>query len=194
MSSQFQGVIPPVVTPRHADGSIDTASLQNLTKHLLDGGVSGLFVLGSSAEVPYMTNAERELVVSTIAEANAGAGPADRGRQRTDHQPRDRGSPQGHRPWRRRHRGHLHVLRHRQRGRDRNALPCHPRRRRQADLRLRRPGPHALQAPHRPAGPARPRRRDRRRQGLLRRRRLLPPAAPRRPRTSTTSTSSPATK
>ena len=37
MSSQFQGVIPPVVTPRHADGSIDTASLQNLTKHLLDG-------------------------------------------------------------------------------------------------------------------------------------------------------------
>ena len=74
MSSQFQGVIPPVVTPRHADGSIDTASLQNLTKHLLDGGVSGLFVLGSSAEVPYMTNAERELVVSTIAEANSAAG------------------------------------------------------------------------------------------------------------------------
>ncbi|MCI1007621.1 dihydrodipicolinate synthase family protein, partial [Herbaspirillum sp. C7C8] len=62
MSSQFSGVIPPVVTPRHADGSIDTASLHNLTIHLLDGGVSGLFVLGSSAEVPYMTNAERDLV------------------------------------------------------------------------------------------------------------------------------------
>jgi 4-hydroxy-tetrahydrodipicolinate synthase len=75
VSSQFQGVIPPVVTPRHADGSIDTASLQNLTKHLLDGGVSGLFVLGSSAEVPYMTNPERDLVVSTIAGANAGAVP-----------------------------------------------------------------------------------------------------------------------
>ena len=74
MSSQFSGVIPPVVTPRHADGSIDTASLHNLTNHLLDGGVSGLFVLGSSAEVPYMTNAERDLVVSTIAEANAAAG------------------------------------------------------------------------------------------------------------------------
>ncbi|MGO4237212.1 dihydrodipicolinate synthase family protein [Pseudarthrobacter sp. YAF2] len=75
MSSQFSGVIPPVVTPRHADGSIDTASLQNLTKHLLDGGVSGLFVLGSSAEVPYMTNAERAQVVNTIAEANAGSVP-----------------------------------------------------------------------------------------------------------------------
>lgn len=76
MSSQFQGVIPPVITPRHADGSIDTASLQNVTRHLLDGGVSGLFVLGSSAEVPYMTNSERDLVVRTIAETNAAAGAA----------------------------------------------------------------------------------------------------------------------
>ena len=62
MSTQFQGVIPPVITPRHTDGSIDTTSLKNLTKHLIDGGVSGLFVLGSSGEVPYLTNAERELV------------------------------------------------------------------------------------------------------------------------------------
>ena len=76
MSTQFQGVIPPVVTPRHADGSIDTDSLTNLTRHLLDGGVSGLFVLGSSGEVPYLTNAERELVVSTIAAENAAAGAA----------------------------------------------------------------------------------------------------------------------
>jgi 4-hydroxy-tetrahydrodipicolinate synthase len=76
LSTQFQGVIPPVVTPRHADGSIDTDSLTNLTRHLLDGGVSGLFVLGSSGEVPYLTNAERELVVSTIAAENAAAGAA----------------------------------------------------------------------------------------------------------------------
>ncbi|NUT72403.1 dihydrodipicolinate synthase family protein [Pseudarthrobacter sp. C4D7] len=75
MPSQFSGVIPPVLTPRHADGSIDTASLQNLTRHLLDGGVSGLFVLGSSGEVPYLTDAERSLVVSTIADTNAGAVP-----------------------------------------------------------------------------------------------------------------------
>jgi len=76
VSTQFQGVIPPVVTPRHADGSIDTDSLKNLTRHLLDGGVSGLFVLGSSGEVPYLSNAERELVVSTIAAENAAAGAA----------------------------------------------------------------------------------------------------------------------
>ena len=76
MSTQFQRVIPPVVTPRHADGSVDTDSLKNLTRHLLDGGVSGLFVLGSSGEVPYLSNAERELVVDTIAAENAAPGAA----------------------------------------------------------------------------------------------------------------------
>ncbi|MBT8162761.1 MULTISPECIES: dihydrodipicolinate synthase family protein [Arthrobacter] len=75
MSTQFQGVIPPVITPRHTDGRIDTTSLKNVTQHLLDGGVTGLFVLGSSGEVPYMTNEERELVVTTVADANAGAVP-----------------------------------------------------------------------------------------------------------------------
>ena len=72
---QFHGVIPPVVTPRTADGGIDTHSLTRLTKHLLEGGVHGLFVLGSSAEVPYLTNDERETVVSTIAGVNAGQVP-----------------------------------------------------------------------------------------------------------------------
>jgi len=75
MSSTFNGVIVPLITPRHPDGGIDTASLENLTAHLLDGGASGLFVLGSSSEVPYMTDAERSLVVSTVAGANAGAVP-----------------------------------------------------------------------------------------------------------------------
>ncbi|GAB2742433.1 dihydrodipicolinate synthase family protein [Sinomonas soli] len=75
MPATFHGVIPPVVTPRHPDGSLDADSLKNVVKHLVDGGVTGLFVLGSSGEVPYMTDAERELAVRTIAGANAGAVP-----------------------------------------------------------------------------------------------------------------------
>ncbi|GAA2173080.1 dihydrodipicolinate synthase family protein [Arthrobacter parietis] len=74
-TSRFHGVIPPVVTPRSADGAIDVASLERLTKHLLDGGVNGLFVLGSSAEVPYLTDSERAVVVSTIGGVNAGQVP-----------------------------------------------------------------------------------------------------------------------
>jgi 4-hydroxy-tetrahydrodipicolinate synthase len=75
LKSHFHGVIPPVVTPRTKDGAIDTASLGRLTKHLLEGGVTGLFVLGSSAEVPYLTNDERDLVVRTIGGVNAGQVP-----------------------------------------------------------------------------------------------------------------------
>lgn len=71
LATRFRGVIPPVVTPRTTDGAVDAPSLERLTKHLLDGGVDGLFVLGSSAEVPYLTNDERDLVVRTIAAANA---------------------------------------------------------------------------------------------------------------------------
>ncbi|MCO4255177.1 dihydrodipicolinate synthase family protein [Pseudarthrobacter sp. HLT3-5] len=75
VASRFQGVIPPVVTPRTVDGAIDVPSLENVTKHLLDGGVSGLFVLGSSGEVTHMTNTERDLVVQTVAGVNAGQVP-----------------------------------------------------------------------------------------------------------------------
>lgn len=69
---KYSGVIPPVVTPRTAAGDIDVQGLKNVVEHLINGGVTGLFVLGSSGEVPYLTNTERELVVSTIREANAG--------------------------------------------------------------------------------------------------------------------------
>lgn len=72
---KYTGVIPPVITPRTADGVIDTAGLEAVVQHLLAGGVTGLFVLGSSGEVPYLSNAERELVVSTIAAANDGRVP-----------------------------------------------------------------------------------------------------------------------
>ncbi|WP_404291273.1 dihydrodipicolinate synthase family protein [Glutamicibacter arilaitensis] len=72
---KYTGVIPPVVTPRSAAGQIDIPSLQRVVEHLIAGGVSGLFVLGSSGEVPYLSNAEREQVMRTIVSANAGRVP-----------------------------------------------------------------------------------------------------------------------
>ncbi|MGP9489427.1 dihydrodipicolinate synthase family protein [Glutamicibacter sp. AOP5-A2-7] len=72
---KYTGVIPPVVTPRSADGQLDIPSLQRVVEHLIAGGVSGLFVLGSSGEVPYLSNAEREQVMRAIVAANAGRVP-----------------------------------------------------------------------------------------------------------------------
>lgn len=75
MSTKLTGVIPPVVTPLNTDGSIDVPSLLNLVDFLIDGGVDGLFVLGSSSEVAYLTDAQRAEVLETTAMHVAGRVP-----------------------------------------------------------------------------------------------------------------------
>jgi 4-hydroxy-tetrahydrodipicolinate synthase len=49
----YQGVVPPVVTPLTENYEIDYASLTRIIDHLIEGGVHGLFVLGSTSEVVF---------------------------------------------------------------------------------------------------------------------------------------------
>ncbi len=63
----FVGIFPPVVTPFTAGGDIDFASLDKVVDHLIDGGMHGLFVLGSTGEVAYLTDEQRVAVTSAIA-------------------------------------------------------------------------------------------------------------------------------
>lgn len=69
LTEPLRGVVPPVCTPLDAAGEIDTASLSRLVDHLIDGGVHGLFALGSTSEVAYLTDDQRaaalEVVVNT---------------------------------------------------------------------------------------------------------------------------------
>ena len=70
MDSRFAGVIPPVVTPVTAQGDVDLDSLDRVIDHLIGGGSDGLFVLGSSGEVAYLTDAQRDIVLErTVARA-----------------------------------------------------------------------------------------------------------------------------
>lgn len=75
MSQQFIGVYPPVVTPFTAEGEIDFASLNRTVDHLIDGGMHGLFVLGSTGEVAYLTDEQRVAVISAVADRTAGRVP-----------------------------------------------------------------------------------------------------------------------
>lgn len=69
--SILSGIVPPVLTPLHADGSLDLDSLDRLVDHLIASEVAGLFVLGSSGQVAYLTDAERNAVVDrVVARAN----------------------------------------------------------------------------------------------------------------------------
>lgn len=71
----FTGIVPPLVTPRTADGAVDLESLKKVIEHLISGGVSGIFALGSSGEVLYLTNEEREQILRTCVETIAGRVP-----------------------------------------------------------------------------------------------------------------------
>lgn len=46
----LRGIIPPVVTPLLSDNELDEQGLDNLIKHLIEGGVHGLFLLGTTGE------------------------------------------------------------------------------------------------------------------------------------------------
>lgn len=71
----YSGVIPPVVTPLTADGELDRPSLERVVGHLLDGGVSGLFALGSSGETAYLTPGQQDEVIKVITAASGGQVP-----------------------------------------------------------------------------------------------------------------------
>ncbi|MEU1034856.1 dihydrodipicolinate synthase family protein [Streptomyces mirabilis] len=66
------GVVPPVCTPLTPDREVDVPSLIRLVDHLVEGGVDGLFVLGSSSEAAFLTDAQRRLVVETVVAHVAG--------------------------------------------------------------------------------------------------------------------------
>jgi 4-hydroxy-tetrahydrodipicolinate synthase len=46
----LKGVIPPIITPVDADENVDEQGLKNVIDHVINGGVHGVFVLGSNGE------------------------------------------------------------------------------------------------------------------------------------------------
>lgn len=74
-TTPFSGVIPPVVTPLAADGTVDTVSLERVVQHLLDGGVDALFALGSSGEVAYLTDDQQDIALDVVVKTTAGQVP-----------------------------------------------------------------------------------------------------------------------
>ncbi len=74
-ASRLTGVVPPVCTPLTSDGDVDTDSLGRLVDFLVEGGVDGLFTLGSTSEVAFLTDRQRATVVETVVRRAAGRVP-----------------------------------------------------------------------------------------------------------------------
>lgn len=75
MSKKFYGVVPPVCTPLLADRSFDKASFVKQVNRLIDAGMHGLFILGSSGEVAFSTRERRREVLAAAQETIAGRVP-----------------------------------------------------------------------------------------------------------------------
>ncbi|MEU1401823.1 dihydrodipicolinate synthase family protein [Streptomyces sp. NPDC005728] len=66
LSAPLTGVVPPVCTPLTPEREVDVPSLLRLVDHLVEAGVHGLFLLGSTSEAAFLTDRQRRLVVETV--------------------------------------------------------------------------------------------------------------------------------
>ncbi|GAA1797492.1 dihydrodipicolinate synthase family protein [Agromyces neolithicus] len=74
-TTDFRGVIPPVLTPLDESGAFDEAAFERLVDRLITAGVHGLFVLGSSGEVAFLSDDERTRVLEASVRIAAGRVP-----------------------------------------------------------------------------------------------------------------------
>ncbi|WP_279434223.1 dihydrodipicolinate synthase family protein [Escherichia coli] len=73
--SAFRGIISAVVTPMHADESVNYAALETLAHAQLARGVEGFYCCGSSGEGPLLRFDERKQVLATLVNAAQGKVP-----------------------------------------------------------------------------------------------------------------------
>lgn len=60
MKLPLKGIIPPLVTPLINDSTIDEKGLEKLIEHLIEGGVHGVFLLGTTGEAPNLSYSLRK--------------------------------------------------------------------------------------------------------------------------------------
>lgn len=63
-STPLTGIVPPLVTPLLDHDTLDAAGLERLIERVIGGGVSGLFVLGTTGEGPCLSYRLRREVIS----------------------------------------------------------------------------------------------------------------------------------
>jgi 4-hydroxy-tetrahydrodipicolinate synthase len=72
---KLDGIIVPLITPLKSDETLDERGLAKLVEHVIAGGVSGIFVLGSSGEGPALLDETKERLVRAVSEQCKGRKP-----------------------------------------------------------------------------------------------------------------------
>ena len=68
-AAPFGTVLTAMVTPFHADGSVDLEGVQKVAEHLVDHGHDGVVVSGTTGESPTTTTAEDGAILAAVKDA-----------------------------------------------------------------------------------------------------------------------------
>ncbi len=72
---RLQGIIPPLVTPLAAQDELDIDGVDRVVEHVVQGGVHGLFILGSCGEGPSLSYRLRREMIARVCERTNGRVP-----------------------------------------------------------------------------------------------------------------------
>jgi len=72
---KFPGIVPPVITIFDSNGEIDEERTKKFIQHLIDEGVHGIFVAGSTGESSLMNMEQRKKIIDVGVEACKGKVP-----------------------------------------------------------------------------------------------------------------------
>lgn len=64
--TNLKGIVPPIITPLKDIDTLDVEGLEKLVEHILAGGVSGLFVLGTTGEFSSLSYRLRNELVERV--------------------------------------------------------------------------------------------------------------------------------
>ncbi|MBA2611259.1 MAG: 4-hydroxy-tetrahydrodipicolinate synthase [Bacteroidetes bacterium] len=70
-NNNLKGTGVAIVTPFTKKGNVDTAALSQIVKHLHNGKVEYIVVLGTTGETATLSKEEKKLVIDTVIKANA---------------------------------------------------------------------------------------------------------------------------
>ncbi len=72
---RFRGIIPPLVTPLLNHDQLDREGTQRLIQHVIQGGVHGIFILGTTGEAPSLSYRLRREFIRSVCEEVQGRVP-----------------------------------------------------------------------------------------------------------------------
>lgn len=75
LQRKLKGIIVALFTPVTSHGNVDHEGLERLTEYVIDGGVSGIFVMGSMGGSSFYNREEKLAALKTVADTAAGRAP-----------------------------------------------------------------------------------------------------------------------